>query len=428
MDVHPPSPADPPGGISYAEAVRRLRSHLAAREYVRRQHRLQAHAEGADIAEVESRRGAMVQAIGSDRAHAASSALVRGSKSEGALALPRRSSPGATRTPPAAQGRDHVALRRARGQSGMLPPLPPAAPRERTPATALLPPTAAAQYRERKARAIDLLSSERTPGTAPVAMPPILGDSGAGADEGPAHPDPAPTAPVSPGADDKETAPYLQTVFCRAMLLAARDERGVLSLPGVGLTVLPHDFLAVGDAAAARQPRPWHGGSVAHRDDGAAPPFSRVRELLLPRNRLLVLPSFLASGFRYSLRRLHVPHNSLRALPENIGEMCALEELDVSDNRLRALPLSIGGCTNIRRLAAAGNRLVRASPHRIRPPPSPPFRHSPDALFALRRQEGIPPTLARCLRLAEVDLARNRLEVVPPALASLPELSRLDLR
>lgn len=360
MDSPPPSPGDLPDGISYAEAVRRLRSHLAAREYVRRQHRLNAHAEGADIAAVESRRGVAAQTIGADRASAASWALARGSQSEGALALPDHRSPGPSRALPAAGGRDSPALRHARDQAAKLPPLPPPAPRERTPATALLPSTAAAQYRERKARAVDLISRERTAGAASLTMPPLLGDRGAGRAASPPPPGSPPAAVDSPGTADKEAAPYLQTLFCRAMLLAARDERGVLSLPGIGLTVLPQDLLAVGDAAVARQPRPWHGGSVAHRDPGGPPSFSRVRELLLPRNRLLLLPSFLATGFRYSLRRLYVPHNALHALPENIGEMCALEELDVSDNRLHALPVGIGGCTNLRRLAAAGNRLVRA--------------------------------------------------------------------
>ena len=59
-----------------------------------------------------------------------------------------------------------------------------------------------------------------------------------------------------------------------------------------------------------------------------------------------------------TLRSLCLDHNSLRSLPESLGELRWLEALSVTDNKLDSLPASIGNLGSLETLDAHNNSLV----------------------------------------------------------------------
>lgn len=57
------------------------------------------------------------------------------------------------------------------------------------------------------------------------------------------------------------------------------------------------------------------------------------------------------------LERLSAAHNSLTALPADIGSLKRLRELNVSSNQLAALPSALGRCESLEQVDAADNRI-----------------------------------------------------------------------
>lgn len=122
-----------------------------------------------------------------------------------------------------------------------------------------------------------------------------------------------------------------------------------------------------------------------------------------------------------SLRVLEIPRGSLKALPDDIGGLGALEELDMSGHDVVTLPASLGELRSLKKLNASVGRLEKL----------------PDSLFLLpalhevcvnnNRLRALPETLGHCRSLRSLDIERNPLEALPASFGKLTELTTLAL-
>ncbi|KAJ7121604.1 hypothetical protein C8R44DRAFT_786541 [Mycena epipterygia] len=92
-------------------------------------------------------------------------------------------------------------------------------------------------------------------------------------------------------------------------------------------------------------------------DDDTLAPLVSLRVLKLDRNSLRTIPESL--GDLKSLEMLSCMDNSLGELPRSIGKLQKLECLDVQRNRLTELPVSLWNCASLSRLNVTSNLLVR---------------------------------------------------------------------
>ncbi|KAI9376003.1 glucose-repressible alcohol dehydrogenase transcriptional effector [Aspergillus egyptiacus] len=70
------------------------------------------------------------------------------------------------------------------------------------------------------------------------------------------------------------------------------------------------------------------------------------------------LRALATSLFKYDfLEKLHLPHNKLKVLPPEIGQLRRLVHLDLSNNEITELPMEIGMLTNLKRFYIFDNRL-----------------------------------------------------------------------
>ncbi|XP_062502843.1 leucine-rich repeat-containing protein 40-like [Corticium candelabrum] len=118
--------------------------------------------------------------------------------------------------------------------------------------------------------------------------------------------------------------------------------------------------------------------------------------LNLSNNRLTGLPDDLSN--LCCVEELFLQYNCLMKLPESIGCMTRLYELDVKNNRLVALPASIGNLTCLAILNTTNNVLT-----------------------------SVPPSLGRVIKLQELCLHSNRLKDLPENVCKLKDLESLYL-
>ena len=97
-------------------------------------------------------------------------------------------------------------------------------------------------------------------------------------------------------------------------------------------------------------------------------PFSSLRVFLLHHNALSgddALPQALPTALSDSCRRLNLSHNSITALPSDIGSMQALRELFVNHNELAAFPSGIGSGNSESELMLPNVTSIRLENNRI---------------------------------------------------------------
>lgn len=130
-----------------------------------------------------------------------------------------------------------------------------------------------------------------------------------------------------------------------------------------------------------------------------------------------------------SLRVLNLYGNELSGLPKEIGALERLEELNLEFNRLGSLPIEIGRLVHLRTLNVANNCSLKNKSTNY-------LRRLPDELgnltalqaldVSMNRLERLPATLARLTALRDVRLSSNCWKRFPALLAELPKLTRLS--
>ena len=150
-----------------------------------------------------------------------------------------------------------------------------------------------------------------------------------------------------------------------------------------------------------------------------APPITRVslRWVYLKKVPEAVL------GLR-GLERLDLGDNDLKELPAGLGALASLEHLDVANNRIGVWPDVIAKLTKLKVLRIGQDES------------KPRLRALPDAIGALRALEtlslagqrvALPEALASLPALAELDLEGCKLPEVPAVLERIPKLARLNV-
>nr|XP_033798940.1 leucine-rich repeat-containing protein 58 [Geotrypetes seraphini] len=170
---------------------------------------------------------------------------------------------------------------------------------------------------------------------------------------------------------------------------------------------------------------------------------SDVQQLLLPHNRLLVLPAAVASfsqlllldissnGLAFvgeallglaKLRTLLAKNNRLDefSLPKELGRM-GLEVLNLSGNRFEEVPGQLLELRALKSLSMGGNRL-KSIPAEIENLSSLEFLYLGGNFIT-----SIPPELANLHYLSYLVLCDNKIQSIPPQLAQLHSLRSLSL-
>ncbi|KAK6975105.1 adenylate cyclase [Favolaschia claudopus] len=156
----------------------------------------------------------------------------------------------------------------------------------------------------------------------------------------------------------------------------------------------------------------------------------QLRTLKLDRNSLRGLPD--ALGDLKWLETLSCADNSLSGIPETLGKLQKLESLDLHNNSITELPQSLWNCASLSRANFTSNLLavLHDPPSDVEDSPTIPVAKLPSPTFAPRRPSVVPrldlPPLAHSLEV--LNLAENSLtdEMLPP-LMIFKELRVLNL-
>jgi Leucine-rich repeat (LRR) protein len=120
---------------------------------------------------------------------------------------------------------------------------------------------------------------------------------------------------------------------------------------------------------------------------------AQITELHLSNTQIAKLPK---SFDRLTQLKILTLPNTLRSLPENIGNLTALEELDLSKTQITALPESFGQLTQLTRL------------------------HLPFTLNSL------PKSIGNLTALRKLYLSKKQITALSESLNQLTELTRLE--
>lgn len=147
--------------------------------------------------------------------------------------------------------------------------------------------------------------------------------------------------------------------------------------------------------------------------------WKNLKKLHLPFNQLKRVPEMLRSFSQ--LESLDLSFNPLEALPDWLGEMRQLKFLHLKNCQLKQLPESLKNLDQLRVLRVSGNALPQM----------------PDWLFQLKNLqrldwhdtglERVPEAIEQLQQLETLHLDKNPLTALPEALARLPKLWRLSL-
>jgi internalin A len=121
-------------------------------------------------------------------------------------------------------------------------------------------------------------------------------------------------------------------------------------------------------------------------------------------------------------KTLYLAMDSIRELPEEIGQLSNLTSLDLRSNQLEKLPDSIGQLTNLTSLNLSSNQLCQL----------------PDAIgqlinlnyLSLRSNQltSLPESIGQLIRLEILDLSNNNLTALPDSIGQLTNLTTLNFR
>ncbi|KAL7642805.1 UNVERIFIED_CONTAM: hypothetical protein RMT77_006093 [Armadillidium vulgare] len=117
----------------------------------------------------------------------------------------------------------------------------------------------------------------------------------------------------------------------------------------------------------------------------------------LSKNRFSEVPSEICEY--ESLEKIHLYHNVIKSLPDQLANLQSLSHLILSRNQLSVLPSCVCQLSSLQVLDVSGNRLV-----------------------------SLPEELGLLARLTDLDASYNQLQVLPPSLGDLDDLRRLRLR
>lgn len=121
------------------------------------------------------------------------------------------------------------------------------------------------------------------------------------------------------------------------------------------------------------------------------------------------------------LRVLRLGNNLLRALPDSMGGMTALESLDACNNYLRRIPTCLKKWTRMRRLLLTSNDLV-SLPDVFNCLPELTELHLTSNLL-----QALPDTLGSCSKLCQLRLGNNQLTRLPTTFGYLSALRELQV-
>ncbi|RXG70847.1 Leucine-rich repeat and calponin homology domain-containing protein 1 [Armadillidium vulgare] len=117
----------------------------------------------------------------------------------------------------------------------------------------------------------------------------------------------------------------------------------------------------------------------------------------LSKNRFSEVPSEICEY--ESLEKIHLYHNVIKSLPDQLANLQSLSHLILSRNQLSVLPSCVCQLSSLQVLDVSGNRLV-----------------------------SLPEELGLLARLTDLDASYNQLQVLPPSLGDLDDLRRLRLQ
>lgn len=154
-------------------------------------------------------------------------------------------------------------------------------------------------------------------------------------------------------------------------------------------------------------------------DDFALRELSSLRTLRLDHNSIRSIPDSL--GDLKWLETLSCTDNKLDALPSTIGKLQKLEVLDAHNNSLTELPQGIWNCASLRKINVTSNFL--GSWHDppvvvVQDPPSPASSTSSSSITLVDGTLALPVSVARKPSIASVNSTRN----LPPLVHALENL------
>jgi len=145
--------------------------------------------------------------------------------------------------------------------------------------------------------------------------------------------------------------------------------------------------------------------------------LSRLRSLLLGRNRLTALPQEI--GDLAALTQLDVGGNLLTSIPPTVGRLARLTDLDLSVNLLTSIPASIGSLSALVSLNLFQNRLM------LLPPELGNLTNLEELYLSSNPLDALPPEMGNLTRLTDLTFGGGNLAKIPQTLALLPSLTRL---
>jgi Leucine-rich repeat (LRR) protein/Ca2+-binding EF-hand superfamily protein len=147
-------------------------------------------------------------------------------------------------------------------------------------------------------------------------------------------------------------------------------------------------------------------------------------ELQLEQNVLTELPQSI--GQLTSIQVLNVKHNKLRELPDVLGRLEDVQLLDCSHNNIIFLPETVGGMLRMKHLDASHNSLGQGGVVCF-PQSFASLQSLEWADFSYNCIQHIAPQIAGLSSLGAVNFSKNALKVLPAELFSIPTLRILDI-
>lgn len=224
----------------------------------------------------------------------------------------------------------------------------------------------------------------------------------------------------------------LKAPFCRS-LLAATCNCAVLDVRGHNFTRFPREMLAMD---ALRKARVRH-GPLQHLDPGLFEGLPHLRILDVEYNRIRDVPR---SFGKANVQDLRLSNNLLETVPDEVYGNKHTRLLFLDNNNISSVSKSVRAAASLRYFSISNNS-VASLPKELFSPTSHIIRVDGNRLRRLPDVGGasalwwlwinnnnvaeLPESVAKLLRLEELDARHNPLAALPPALGDLPALKRV---
>jgi leucine-rich repeat protein SHOC2 len=149
--------------------------------------------------------------------------------------------------------------------------------------------------------------------------------------------------------------------------------------------------------------------------------LTRLRRLKKFSMSFLWTPSLPNIGQWTTLQEIRLSHNTIRELPESIGNLKQLCVLDVSDNKLTELPASLGECTALTRINADDNHLS------CLPASLTCLTQLITLTLDSNKLHELPQDIGKWTALRSLLVSRNQLSTLPDSLCDCTSLESLGL-